>query len=133
MKSKNIKSAECVLETLEGLSVRTTIRVLAKAIEIVMDRSSNERQLSGIVSTITSPHGNAGRSKFLMDHEVRNFIASYNHKAINFLTIDRLRYAICEVFGASRTPSRTALGRFLKAQRDSSRMTVSLAEVENVN
>lgn len=134
MKAKDVctTSAQRVLEMLEGHSLKTAIRILTKAIELVVTKPNHELRISGGVAIVKPPHGNTGRYKFLMDHEVRKFMAGYAQDTLNFLTIDHLRDEIRKQFGDSRTPSRGALGRYLKAQRESSLAEAHMAEVENV-
>ena len=124
------------LEMLRGCTGPALIKVLAKALDLVVERFHNELPLADVVNPIEQKfkrkNGNTGRYKFLKDYEVRKFVRGLDPEHLEFMTIDRLRDDISRHFGAARTPSRGALGRYLKAQRESSIVNTPLMEVDDV-
>ena len=100
------------------------LKEVAKAIDMAVNQ--NEPSVSEPASALVTSHrrkvrhAKTGRYKFLMDHEVRKFMRGYDWADLEFMTIDNLRKVLFKHFGKERTPSRSALGRYLRALREES-------------
>lgn len=112
-------SAERLLETLADHTPGDVLRILTKALDIVVHHNGFASLDNASSAKLENKQRNAGKYRFLRDHEVRKFIQGYDHDTLDFMTNEKIRGEITVQFGEARTPSRSALGRYLKALRKS--------------
>ncbi len=110
-------SAKRVLETLDCHTPMDVVKILTQALSLTVNGSGRTLLLA---KPVRKKQGRKmPRCNFLKDHELMKFIRGYDRERLYFMKNEDLRYEIAREFGGGRTPSKSALGRFLTDLRRS--------------